>query len=75
MRRRSRQVSKVKAQSGSAADVAAQGTVRPLSALWSRLMAPVDIAPLVFLRIAFGAVMLWEVWRYFDKGWIKALFH
>ena len=37
-------------------------------------MAPVQIAPLVFLRIAFGAVMLWEIWRYFDQGWIKALF-
>jgi len=38
-------------------------------------MAPVQIVPLVFLRIAFGAVMLWEIWRYFDQGWIKALFH
>ena len=37
-------------------------------------MAPVDIAPLVLLRIAFGAVMLWEVWRHFDNGWIKTHF-
>jgi vitamin K-dependent gamma-carboxylase len=35
-----------------------------------RLHAPVDIAPLVYLRIVFGAVMLWEVFRYFDHGWI-----
>jgi hypothetical protein len=30
-----------------------------------RLFEPVDIAPLVFFRVAFGLVMLWEVWRYF----------
>lgn len=34
------------------------------------LFAPVDIAVLVYFRIAFGGIMLWEVWRYFDKGWI-----
>jgi len=32
----------------------------------SRLFDPIDIAPLVFFRIAFGALMLWEVWRYFE---------
>jgi hypothetical protein len=31
----------------------------------SWLFAPVDIAPLVLFRIGFGALMLWEVWRYF----------
>lgn len=30
-----------------------------------RLFQPVDIAPLVVFRVAFGALMLWEVWRYF----------
>ncbi|MEM1240603.1 MAG: HTTM domain-containing protein [Cyanobacteria bacterium P01_H01_bin.26] len=35
------------------------------------LFAPVDIATLVYFRIAFGGIMLWEVWRYFDKGWIS----
>jgi vitamin K-dependent gamma-carboxylase len=34
------------------------------------LFAPVDIAGIVFFRIAFGALMLWEVWRYADRGWI-----
>jgi hypothetical protein len=38
---------------------------------WHRLFAPVDLAALVYFRIAFGAIMLWEVWRYFDHGWIK----
>lgn len=32
------------------------------------LFAPVDIASIVFLRVAFGAVMLWEVYRYFAHG-------
>ncbi len=36
----------------------------------SRLFAPVDIAVLAYFRIVFGAIMLWEVWRYFDRGWI-----
>lgn len=38
--------------------------------LAQRLFAPIDIASLVYFRIAFGAIMLWEVWRYFSKGWI-----
>ncbi len=32
--------------------------------------APVDIASLIFFRIAFGFLMVWEVWRYFHYGWI-----
>jgi vitamin K-dependent gamma-carboxylase len=32
----------------------------------NRLFQPIDIAPLVFFRIGFGALMLWEVWRYFE---------
>ena len=40
------------------------------TALSQRLFAPVDIASLVFFRIAFGSIMLWEIWRYFDHGWI-----
>ncbi|MBA2623024.1 MAG: HTTM domain-containing protein [Chthoniobacterales bacterium] len=42
--------------------------------LWQRLrdalFAPVDNASLVFFRIAFGLLMLWEVSRYFRYGWI-----
>ncbi len=34
------------------------------------LFRPVDIASLVFFRIAFGLIMMIEVWRYFDHGWI-----
>jgi len=43
------------------------------SSIRSRLFAPVDIASLVFFRIAFGLIMLWEVLRYFDNKWIKLL--
>ncbi|MBZ0298755.1 MAG: HTTM domain-containing protein, partial [Anaerolineae bacterium] len=37
---------------------------------WARLFAPTAIAPLVYFRLAFGLIMLWEIWRYFDHGWI-----
>ncbi len=40
--------------------------------LLQRLFAPVDIASLVFFRIAFGVIMLSEVARYFAYGWIPA---
>jgi vitamin K-dependent gamma-carboxylase len=43
---------------------------RARPSLKERLFAPVDIASLVFFRIAFGGIMLWEVWRYFANGWI-----
>lgn len=41
-----------------------------LASLRQRLFAPVDIASLVYFRIAFGAIMLWEAIRYFQHGWI-----
>lgn len=34
------------------------------------LFAPVDIATIVLLRILFGAILLWEVSRYFSHDWI-----
>ena len=43
-------------------------------ALGERLFAPVDIASLVAFRIAFGAIMMWEVWRYVTNGWINRYF-
>jgi hypothetical protein len=42
----------------------------PRENLWSRLFAPTAIAPLIYFRIGFGAIMMWEVWRYFNNGWI-----
>jgi vitamin K-dependent gamma-carboxylase len=35
------------------------------------LNRPIDIAGLVFFRIAFGLILLFEVYRYFDHNWIK----
>jgi vitamin K-dependent gamma-carboxylase len=39
-----------------------------------RLFEPVDVASLVAFRVMFGAVAVWEVYRYFDYGWIEAYF-
>ncbi|HEX5886581.1 MAG TPA: HTTM domain-containing protein [Pyrinomonadaceae bacterium] len=38
------------------------------------LFNPVDISFLVFFRILFGGIMLWEVYRYFTYGWIARYF-
>jgi hypothetical protein len=34
------------------------------------LFKPVDISFLVFFRVLFGGIMLWEVYRYFTYDWI-----
>jgi vitamin K-dependent gamma-carboxylase len=36
-----------------------------------RLLEPVDISFLIFFRVVFGVIMLWEVYRYFTYGWIN----
>lgn len=41
--------------------------------LGERMFAPVDIASIVVFRIGFGAILLWEVWRYFHNEWIDLL--
>lgn len=38
------------------------------------LFSPVDIAPLIFFRVCFGGLMLWEVWRYFNYDRISRYF-
>ena len=40
------------------------------TAVRERLQTPVDVAVLIYFRIAFGAIMLWEMWRYSSTGWI-----
>ena len=45
-----------------------------------RLFAPVDIASLIYFRVSFGALMVWELCRYLSGGradslWIKPEFH
>ncbi|MDJ0838105.1 MAG: HTTM domain-containing protein [Acidobacteriota bacterium] len=40
----------------------------------ARLFTPVDNASLVFFRIAFGFLMLVEVWRYLDHDWVSSYY-
>ena len=37
-----------------------------------RLFDPIDNASITVFRICFGAIMLWEVSRYFRSGWIES---
>lgn len=39
-----------------------------------RLFNPINVMPLVYFRVAFGAIMLWEVWRYSTYGWISSYY-
>jgi vitamin K-dependent gamma-carboxylase len=48
-------------------------TPRPFTRWLGRLFEPVDIAALVYYRIAFGALMVWNLWFYYRRGFI-ALF-
>jgi hypothetical protein len=43
---------------------------RFLQRLGADLFKPVDISFLVFFRIVFGGIVLWEAYRYFTHGWI-----
>ena len=45
-----------------------------MGAVIPRLYQPVDIASLVFFRIAFGLIMFWEVCRYLFLDWIGELY-
>ena len=57
---------------------AAAGRVDQTPSLWARLVRwlfqPVDLGLIVFFRVAFGVIMMWEVWRYFSYGWIARYF-
>jgi hypothetical protein len=44
---------------------------RPTERIRRALFAPVSVAPLVYFRILFGAIMFWEVTRYFSHDWIQ----
>ena len=45
-----------------------------LQRMCAALFQPVDISFLVFFRILFGGIMVWEVYRYFTYGWIGRYF-
>mgnify|MGYP003580850025 CR=1 FL=1 len=42
--------------------------------IWPTLFQPVDIASLVFFRVSFGLLLVVEVWRYFEYGWIRKFY-
>lgn len=43
--------------------------------LWSScLFRSVDPASLVYFRIAFYGIMVWEVWRFIDHDWVERYF-
>jgi len=42
-----------------------------LRRLRDRMFEPVDVASIAVFRILFGAIMLWEVWRFFEHDWIR----
>jgi hypothetical protein len=50
------------------------GVGRSARGLLRAAFAPVDITSLACFRVAFGAVMVWEVYRYFTKGWIASYY-
>src|ERR1700752_940623 len=41
-----------------------------LQRVCAALFQPVDTSFLVFFRVVFGGIMLWETYRYFTHGWI-----
>jgi vitamin K-dependent gamma-carboxylase len=45
-----------------------------LQRVCAALFNPVDISFLVFFRLIFGGIILWEVYRYFNHGWIAHYF-
>ena len=55
----------------SAPFVASSGaSTRALRRLYTALFQPIDISFLVFFRILFGGITLWETYRYFTHDWI-----
>ncbi|CAN5678440.1 HTTM domain-containing protein [soil metagenome] len=53
--------------------MSASGRLRgAFNTLVARLFAPVDISSVVMFRVAFGLVMVWEVYRYFNYGWVAS---
>lgn len=38
------------------------------------MFAPIDGSSMALFRIGYGAIMLWEVTRYFDHNWIKSYY-
>lgn len=75
MSARSRRASDTPDSGRNDAAPAAAWSFRPRAtalALVARLQAPVDNSSIVLFRIAFGLLMLWEVQRYLNYGWVAS---
>ena len=44
--------------------VAYHAFIKQRNTVRDRLLSPVDISSLVFFRISFGVLLMWEMWRY-----------
>lgn len=42
-----------------------------LASIKLRLFRTIDPASLTVFRIGFGIIMLWDIWRYYQNGWIS----
>ncbi|MBT4865483.1 MAG: HTTM domain-containing protein, partial [Planctomycetaceae bacterium] len=51
-----------------------QSSSAPPSGVLRQLFEPVAIDFLVYFRMAFGAIMLWEMVRYIEAGWVQRNF-
>ena len=54
--------------------LSSDGKANVLQRVCAALFNPVDISFLVYFRILFGGIILWEVYRYFTHGWIARYF-
>ena len=59
------------AGTGSVQPIAAGRVAKLRTVLSDQLFRQTDIASLVYFRVVFGAILIWEVFRYFDHGWIS----
>jgi hypothetical protein len=49
-------------------------TASPVNYWRDRLFEPIDIASIAVFRISFGLLLLYDIYTYFAKGWIKSYF-
>lgn len=50
------------------------GPPTPARTWTTTLFEPVPIAPLVYFRAVFGAMMVWEAWRFLHHDWVRLLY-
>jgi len=45
-----------------------------IETLKQRLFTPLDASSITVFRIGFGVILLWDVWRYYAKGWVHEFY-